>query len=262
MNSQLVTALGLASSPIGVILTNSKPDEALQFKEGGWGCVAAAMIGVSKGKAAVFDRRTFGCPGGGTGLGFGNQYEQCHFAIEDLLSTGNPEIAARLQRRSRMAEGERFFQSPEHVRRWLATVPFTEVPADFVVMRPLGQIAESEHPVLVVFLVNPDQLSALVCLSDYGRGSGDSVVAKFGGACQSILFGYAEAQRDRPRGVIGFFDIAQRGRIGRDLLSFTAPYALFREMESNVAGSFLEMEDWRELRARQGTGDAGPGDRR
>ena len=262
MNSQLVTALGLASSPIAVFLTGSKPEGALQFKEGGWGCVAAAMVGVSRGRIAAFDRKTFGCPGGGTGLGFGNQYEQCRFAIDDLLSTGNPEIAARMQRRSRMAEGERFFRSQEHVRRWLATVPFTEVPSDFVVMKPLDQIVEGEPPALVVFLVNPDQLSALVCLSDYGRGSGDSVVAKFGGACQSILFGYAEAQRAQPRGVIGFFDIAQRGRIGRDLLSFTAPHALFLEMESNVAGSFLELEDWQELRARQGTGDPGPRDRR
>ena len=262
MNSQLVTAIGLASSPIAVCLTDSKPEGALQFKEGGWGCVAAAMVGVSKGRIAAFDRKTCGCPAGGTGLGFGNQYERCHFAIEDLLSTGNPEIAARLQRRSRMAEGERFLRSPEHVRRWLATVPFTEVPADFVVMKPLGLAAEGEEPALVVFLVTPDQLSALVCLSDYGRGSGDSVVAKFGGACQSILFGYAEAQRAQPRGVIGFFDIAQRGRLGRDLLSFTAPYALFREMESNVTGSFLEMEDWQKLRARQDAGDPEPHDRR
>jgi hypothetical protein len=37
----------------------------------------------------------------------------------------------------------------------------------------------------------------------------------------------------------------------RELLSFTAPWALFLEMESDVEGSFLELGDWRELRARQ-----------
>jgi len=252
MDSKLVTALRLASSPVAVFLTNDKPVEALRFREGAWGCVAASMVAVSKGRTAVFDRRTFGCPGGGTGLGFGNQYEQCGFAIEALLSTGSRETAARLQRRSRMAEGERFFKSPAVVRRWLNSVPFTEVPSEYVVMKPLEDVAEGEKPALVVFLVNPDQLSALVVMSDYEHGTGDSVVARFGGACQSILFGYAEARRDRPRGVIGFFDIAQRARVDRDLLSFTAPYSLFLEMEANVEGSFLEMEDWLELQARQG----------
>jgi uncharacterized protein (DUF169 family) len=252
MNSRLVTALRLASSPVAVFLTDEKADGALQFKDGAWGCVAATMVAVSKGRTAVFDRKTFGCPGGGSGLGFGNQYEQTDFDIVSLLSTGSPEGAARLQRRSRMAEGERFFKSPTQVRAWLSTVPFTDVPTEYVVMKPFDHIAGDERPSLLVFLVNPDQLSALVVLSDYQRGTGDSVVARFGGACQSILFGYAEARRDRPRGVIGFFDIAQRLRIDRELLSFTAPYSLFLEMEASVEGSFLEMEDWRELQARQG----------
>jgi len=32
-------------------------------------------------------------------------------------------------------------------------------------------------------------------------------------------------------------------------MTFAAPYALFREMEGNVPGSFLERETWRELLA-------------
>jgi uncharacterized protein (DUF169 family) len=252
MNSRLVEALRLASSPVAVILTDTRPPGALQFKEGGWGCVASMMVAVSKGRTAVFDRTTFGCPGGGTGLGFGDQYEQCGFAIDCLLSTGSREAAGRLRRRSRMAEGERFFKSPEQVRAWLGTIPFTDVPCTYVVLKPLAQTSHDDQPALVVFLVNPDQLSALVVMADYERGTGDGVVARFGGACQSILFGYAEARRDRPRGVIGFFDIAQRMHVGRDVLSFTVPYPLFLEMEANVEGSFLELDDWRQLQARQG----------
>jgi uncharacterized protein (DUF169 family) len=251
MNSRLARELRLASSPVAVILADHKPAHATQFREYAWGCVAASMVAVSKGRMAAFDRRTFGCPGGGTGLGFGNQYEQTGFDIVSLLSTGSPESALRLRRRSRMNEGERFFKTPDHVRRWLEAMPFTEVPTEYVVLKPLEQIADDEVPTLVVFLVNPDQLSALVVLADYPRGTGDSVVVRFGGACQSILFGYAEAQCNPPRGVIGFFDIAQRIRVDRELLSFTVPYSMFLEMEANVEGSFLEMGDWRELQARQ-----------
>jgi len=251
MNSRLVEALRLGSSPVAVILTDTRPPDALQFKEGGWGCVASMMLAASKGRTAVFDRQTFGCPGGGTGLGFGDQYEECAFAIDCLLSTGSREKAGQLRRRSRMADGERFFRSPEQVRTWLEALPFTDIPCKYVVLKPLDETAADDQPALVVFFANPDQLSALVVMADYGRGTGDAVVARFGGACQSILFGYAEARRDRPRGVIGFFDISQRMHVAREVLSFTVPYSLFLEMEANVDGSFLEMEDWRQLQARQ-----------
>jgi hypothetical protein len=39
--------------------------------------------------------------------------------------------------------------------------------------------------------------------------------------------------------------------VSRETLSFTAPWTLFLEMEANVEGSFLEMDDWRELQQRQ-----------
>jgi uncharacterized protein (DUF169 family) len=251
MRSTLAEKIALSTSPVAILLTNTRPENALQFKEGAFGCVAATMVAASKGKTAVFDRKTFGCPGGGTGLGFGDQYERCNFAIDHLLANGSEEIASRIPRRTHMAEGERFFRSPEVVRSWVRALPLTDVPFELVVMKPLDEVAENETPELVVFMVNPDQLSALVVMADYEHGTGDSVVARFGGACQSILFGYAEARRDRPRGVIGFFDIAQRLRVQREMLSFTVPWALYEEMEAAVPGSFLELEDWGKLRERQ-----------
>jgi uncharacterized protein (DUF169 family) len=247
MESKLVDALRLSASPVAVILSDAKPDGALQFKEGRWGCVASTMVAVSRGRTAVFDRQTFGCPGGGVGLGFGDQYTECGLDIRSLLSTGNPDAAARSQH---MARGERFFKSPEFVQGWLDSVPMTDVPAEYVILKPLDELTDDETPALVIFLVDADQLSALAVMSDYERGSGESTVVRFGGACQSIVYGYAEAKRERPRGVIGFLDIAQRKHIGRDVLSFTVPWSLFREMEGNVKGSFLELEDWLELRER------------
>ena len=43
MQSKLAEAIGLASSPIAVVLADEKPQGAVQFKEGGWGCVAASI---------------------------------------------------------------------------------------------------------------------------------------------------------------------------------------------------------------------------
>jgi uncharacterized protein (DUF169 family) len=249
VNSTLVEALGLTSSPVAVVLAAEKPDDALSFREGVWGCVMATLIAVSKGRSAVYDRATFGCAGGGTALGFGNQYEECGLEIDLLLSTGSGE---QVRRTSRMGEGERFFKSPEQVHAWLETVPFRDVPAEFVVLKPLELVAENETPEVVTFFVNPDQLSALVTMTDYERGTGDSVIAGFAAACQPILWALQEAESDHPRGVIGFFDISQRHRVDREVLTFTVPWKLLLEMERNVEGSFLQMEDWLKLRERQG----------
>lgn len=250
MNSKIAEELKLKNSPIAVILTNDKPSDGLQFKEGSRGCVASMLIAATKGKTAVFDRKTFGCPGGGTGLGFGDQYK--NFPIECLLSTGNKEMAARMGPGSTsMEEGERFFKTPELARKFIDALPMTDVPTQYVVFKPLGNVTVKETPKLIIFLVNADQLSALVVLSGYNREISESVFAPFGAACQSIIFGYNEAEKEKPRGVIGFFDISQRKHVDRETLSFTVPYKMFQEMEDNVEGSFLEMEVWRKLQERQ-----------
>jgi len=36
--------------------------------------------------------------------------------------------------------------------------------------------------------------------------------------------------------------------LGKDVLTFSVPFALCREMEKNVPGSFLELDLWKELR--------------
>ncbi len=245
MESVLAQAIALQSSPIAVILTDEKPEGGVQFKEGVRGCVGASIVSVAGGKTAVFDRQTYGCPGGGVGLGFGNCYADRDFPIEKLLSSGDPQAT-----RSPLSHGERFFRDPDIVSEWLTHVPMTDVPTEYVVMKPLAEVTE-EQPELVAFLVNGDQLSALVVMTGFARGGAEPPTAPFGGACQSILFGYAEAKRDVPRGVIGFFDIAQRKRVSRELLSYTVPWSLFLEMEASVPESFLELEVWKELRERQ-----------
>ena len=206
------------------------------------------LLAAEKGKTVVFDRRTFGCPGGGVGLGFGAAYEG--FPIDCLLSTGGKFEMPDGQVRD-FGDGERFHASPEVARRWVASLPIREVPTEYVVVKPLDQLAAGETPVLVWLLVNPDQLSALIYLGGFRHGAIETATARWGAACQSILFALAEAEREQPRGVIGFFDISQRHRIDRGLLSLTLPWAMLQEMEDDVEASFLREEPWLKLRERQ-----------
>ncbi|MFZ3129716.1 MAG: DUF169 domain-containing protein [Desulfosporosinus sp.] len=251
MESRLVNALNLKTSPVAVIWADEKPSTGVQFKEGKWGCVGSMILIASKGRIAFFDRKTFGCPGGGTGLGFGNQYEKTHFPINGLLSTGDKECAAKMGGGGSMAEGERFFKTPEQAGKFVNALPITEIPAEFVVFKPLGKVSNEEKPELIIFMVNADQLSALVVMAGYNNGDNPSAVAPFGAACQSIIFGYAEREKANPKGVIGFFDIAQRKHVDKETLSFTVPYQMFKDMETNITGSFLETEPWVDLRERQ-----------
>ena len=247
MRSRIAEALALRSSPVAVLLTDTRPERATQFKEGSWGCAAAMLRVAAKGRVCVFDRKTSGCPGGGTGLGFGNCY--VGFPIDQLLSTGGKAELPNGQDFD-MGEGERFFESPEKTARWANALPYRDVPTEYIVFKPLEKVAEGEEVSLVLMFVNPDQLSALVTLAGFRRGAITATVSPWGAACQSLLFAHAEAESENPRGVIGFFDISQRGKIARELLSYTMPYSMYLEMESSVDDSFLRTDTWEKLRDR------------
>lgn len=251
MQSKIARAIEMSYSPVAVIWTDEKPEGALQFKEGTRACVVAMLTAAARGKTAVFDRKTFGCPGGGTGLGFGNQYVYFPGGIEYFLSTGNPEfcqtemgknIASRMPH---LEHGERYFKNPETARKFVDSLPMRDVPTEYIVLKPLEEVKENEKPKVVVFLVKPDQLSALVVLANYGRGANNNVIAPMGAGCHTFgLFPYSEDENEIPRAVIGMFDISARPKVDKDILSFSVPFRMFEEMEDNVEGSFLEQEPW------------------
>ena len=247
MESRIAEALGLKYAPVAVVWTNTRPEKAAQFKEGTMGCAAAMLRAAAKGRTVVFDQKTSGCPGGGVGLGFGNCY--VGFPIDLLLSTGGKAELPNGHTFD-MGEGERFFASPEITERWMAELPYREPPAEFLVCKPVDQVTEDDEVSLVWMLVNPDQLSALVTLAGFGRGSINATFSPWGAACQSLLFAQAEADRENPRGVIGFFDVSQRGKLERDLLSYTVPLRMFQELEAGLDDSFVRTPMWEQLRER------------
>ncbi|MGB9846905.1 MAG: DUF169 domain-containing protein [Desulfotomaculales bacterium] len=257
MESKVARAIALRYPPVAILFAEEKPAGALQFKEGRWGCVVAMFMSAAKGKTAAFDRKTHGCLGGGVGLGFGNLYVNFPGGIEYFLSTGNKEFcrsetAKNLVRNLPALEhGEGYFKSPEAAKKFVDALPYTEVPAPYIVFKPLTQVSEEEKPEVVVFLANSDQLAALAVLANYDRGGEQSVIVPFGAGCHTIfLFPYREARSERPRAVVGLIDISARKHVDKDLLSFAVPYKMFLEMESNVEGSFLEKEEWQRVRER------------
>jgi hypothetical protein len=268
MKSVIAEVIKLASEPVALLWSDDLPAGALQFEPGKWGCAMSLIAVAAKGKTVALDRETFGCIGGGVGLGFGNQYDNFPGGLEGFslfLSNGNaqtpqgPAIAAGMAAAGARQDfcdhflhGERYRRDAALGRQYVEQLPIRDIPTRYVVFKSLTDLAEGELPISVTFFVNPDQLSACVVLANYDRADVDSVGIPHVAACQVVgLLSYAEAATGWPRCLVGLTDLSARQNLkttlGSDKMSFTMPYQRFLQMEANVAGSFLENETWRSL---------------
>jgi len=272
--SEIARAAGITTHPVAIVWTDKKPDNALEFKPGVWGCVMWLFAKVAKdGKTAAFMRDTTTCAGGAMGLGFGRPMERhasrseegfCSFlsnGIEGVKDKkGYESVIAKApddRHRKMLTEGERFFKNPEIVQEFLANLPIYYVRDRVVVMKPVHEVEEGEDVKSIVFVANADQIAALSILANYGTGNirNGVIVAAGASGCQAIgVCTYTEGERDKecPRAVVGLTDLsarkAVRPMLGKDVLTFSVPFALYREMEMNVKGSFLELDLWKEFR--------------
>jgi uncharacterized protein (DUF169 family) len=270
MESRIAKAIETKYPPIAIVWADEKPEEATQFQEGRWGCIMWLAASAAKGRPAACDAATFGCIGGGVGMGFGDRYKSFPGSEEGFcrfLSSGiegwaeGPAIAKMVKpffqgdAYDNFIHGERYIKTPEQVKRFLACLPITQIPKRYIVFRPLADVdSGQEPPQTVIFFANPDELSALVVLANYGRGDNENVTIPWAAGCQTIgIYPYLEANAERPRAVVGLTDLTARvfirKQLGDNLLTFAMPFALFQEMEANVEGSFLQRHTWLELLA-------------
>ncbi len=269
MESKIAAAIHLELEPVALVWSDEKPEGAMEFAPGKWGCVLLLLAAVAKGKTAVASRETFGCFGGGVGLGFGAQYknfpggEECFCRF---LSSGNAASepgqtigqGMAASGATAMAEdfllGERYLKSPELVKKFVDRLPIVDIPTRYVVMKPLRDVDFTQDNVRsITFLVNPDQLSALVVLANYEGEQDENVIIPFAAGCQSIgICAFRENEREHPRAVVGLVDLSARKnlrrQLGKDMMSLSVTAGMFQRMEGNVAGSFLERETWKSLR--------------
>lgn len=268
MDSKIAAALNLKYHPVAVIRSDEKPEEALHFKKGKWSCVMFLFANAAKGKTASFDAETYGCWGGGVGLGFGNAYKDFPGGVDcfaHFLSSGNDqwekgrqvangvEQAAGKEFAEEFLTGERYVKNPELVKHWIDELPITESETRYVLFKPLARMDLSlEAPTTIVFVADVDQISALVILANYARQGMENVIIPWAAGCQTIgLLPFREAKSENSRAVVGLTDISARKYVrkllGAEYLSFAMPWEMFLEMEENVEGSFLEKHTWLSL---------------
>ena len=229
----LSEALGLGCRPVAVYRSPSVPEDAL-VPEGK--CVIPLLLtGCARngGKYAA-DAGSIRCHGAVGGLGFGGIPDRGKTAVN--MSDRPPEEGR---------PGKRYFRDPECAMRQMECVPDMGDGEDAIVFQDLDSAEAEGIPVeVVVFLVNPVELSALMQLAAFSRTSeGPASTAPFGLACQQIYaIPMGEAGSDDPRGVIGMTDMYARRFVPPDILSYAVPYSLYRRMVSDIGASFFSQQ--------------------
>lgn len=201
MNSKIAETIGLQNNPVAIMWTDTSPEEAAEFKAGRWGCVMSMIASIAaKGRVAAFSRETYGCQGGGVGLGFGNCYKTFPGGIDGFygfLAAGNEKTEVGRQIANGMALsgakqmaddfllGERYVKTAEKAKQFVDWLPMRDIAAKYAVVKPLNAVdPEKDQVQNVTFFVEPDALSALAVLANYSEPDKENVRMVHAAACQ------------------------------------------------------------------------------
>ncbi len=202
-------------------------------------CIIGGLVKIQKGESLAFSVDSVGCPGGKRYLGFA---EDLMSDFEYFLSCGIPG----------KLEGERYKKTPEMVKEYMKKhAPATKAPAKYIVFKRWDKLEAKDHPEVVIFYARPDVLAGLFTLASFDEAEQNMVIAPFGSGCASIVqYPYLETKSDRPRAVIGMFDVSARPFVPADVLTFAAPMSKFARMVDNMEESFLITPSWAKVQKR------------
>lgn len=201
-------------------------------------CFIGVLSKVRMGASLCFDVNSIGCGGGKRYLGFG---EEIMPNFEYFLSCGIPG----------KLEGERYKKSPETVNELMKQMPEFKAPAKFIVFKRWDKLEKADDPEVVIFFAPPDVLSGLFTLANFDEVEPNGVFAPFSAGCGSIVqYPYLERGSNRPRGVIGMFDVSARPYVPKNTLTFSLPMNKFVRMINNMDESFLITQSWSKVRKR------------
>ena len=201
-------------------------------------CLIGDLLAIRQGQTLCFDTKSVACFGGKRYLGF-SQNLMPNF--EYFLSCGIPG----------KLEGERYKKTPELVKELLNVVPSFTAPAKHIVFKRWDVLDEKDQPQVVVFFAPPDVLSGLFTLANYDEPTNEAVFCPMGAGCGTIVqYPLNECQSDRPRAVLGMFDVSARPGIDPTFLTFSIPMRKFERMVDNMDESFLITGSWEKVKDR------------
>jgi hypothetical protein len=201
-------------------------------------CLIGNLNRVRQGYTYVYSKETPGCSGGKRYSGFSQTLRR---NFEYFLSCGIPGEM----------EGERYKKSPELVRQTMEHWYDFQAPGKYLVFKRWDMLEAKDEPLAVVFFATADVLAGLFTLANYDTPEPDGVIAPMGSGCSSIIANpLHEAERARPRAVLGMFDVSARPYVPAHTLTFAVPMPRFLEMLANMDESFLITHSWQVVQER------------
>lgn len=229
---------GREALPVTFYYTDKEGRAEVASPPSGHRCVIGDLSGVRRGRSLCFDADSIGCGGGKRYLGF---TEEMMPNFEYFLSCGIPGEL----------EGERYKKTPALVKEVMKNLTSFKAPARFIVFKRWDALEPLENPEVVIFFARPDVLSGLFTLANFDETEPNGVFAPFAAGCGSIVqYPYLEKQSQRPRGVLGMFDVSARPCVPEDVLTFSVPMNRFAQMVENMEESFLITPSWTEVKER------------
>ncbi len=227
-----------ADLPISFYYTNEEGRAHMVEAPSEHRCVICDLARVRKGESLCFGPDSPGCGGGKRYFGFTQELAP---NFEYFLSYGIPG----------KLEGERYKKSPELVREALKSMPQFAAPASFIIFKRWDMLQKTDEPEVVVFFAAPDVLSGLFTLANYDESEPGGVFAPFGAGCSTIVqHPYLEKDSDRPRAVLGMFDVSARPCVPEHVLTFAVPMGKLVRMIDNMEESFLITGSWAKVSQR------------
>jgi uncharacterized protein (DUF169 family) len=227
-----------ADLPITFFYTDNPINARLFEPSGKQSCLICELKKVRSGESLAYDSAAITCSGAKRYLGF---TDKIRANFEYFLSCG---IENEM-------EGERYIRTPELVKDLMKNQKKLIIPGKYIVFKRWDKLGETDIPDVVIFFAAPDILSGLFTLANYDQSEPNSTIAPFGAGCGSIVYyPYVEKDAERPRAVIGMFDVSARPCVPPGDLTFSVPMIKFTKMISYMDESFLITESWKKVQKR------------
>ena len=235
---KIESILELKYSIVGHHYTDNIPENTLKFKTPGNGCIMSLIFSASNGKVVSFNAETAGWNCSSYYLGY---REDIFPGIEYFLSNGSTEMLGR--------EAERFTQTPELARSSVDYLKAENIETRTAIFKPVSIYEENEKPEIVIFFVNPDQISALIFLLHYKNPlEFDKVLTGFLSSCAAtVTIPLRVARANEKKVVWGHHDISARTRLPKDIMTLAMPYSEFEMICEIIDDSFVKTHLWEEI---------------
>jgi uncharacterized protein (DUF169 family) len=227
-----------AELPIAFYYTDTPVNATVVSSSSKWNCLICELKKVRNGESLAFDADSLKCGGARRYLGFTDKMRP---GFEYFLSCG---IENKM-------EGERYIRTPELVRELMKNQKKINKSGKYIVFKRWEMLEENDSPDVVVFFAYPDILSGLFTLANFDQAEPNSTICPFGAGCGSIVhYPYLEKDAERPRAVIGMFDVSARPCVPPGVLTFSVPMVKFRKMIAYMDESFLITTSWKNVQKR------------